>query len=217
MAQRSGGASARIAFLASVCSAVVALGCTLILQGLPALTRGEHEHFVVPVTINGTPVTLALDTGAGTSALFRPSALRLGLRITEWPADQPVAPGMVGPGTTEPVALVIWGKRLTTELHVIDLPSALVPRFDGVLGWLAFRDNVLRFDGLHAAFLSRVPEEAARWRILPFRSDASVLALTIPGRAGGTETIQIDTGGSDGISLNVDEWREWTVTHPTPP
>src|SRR5690349_18267659 len=62
---------------------VALLLCTLT---LPLVARSE-ERLWLPGKINDTPVHLALDTGAEATVLFRQTAVRLGLHVTEPPPD----------------------------------------------------------------------------------------------------------------------------------
>jgi len=207
--------------LCGVSTALIALGCFSVTSGelpdqLPTMTSdGPDGYFVVAAYVNGSRVRLVFDTGSELSVLTRSTATRLGLKVTEWPSDQPVAPGKVGPGATEPFALTIWGVSLRASFGVLDVPVPF--RLDGLLGWPALSKNVIHFDGRNAGFLDRVPPEAAAWLKLPLRAGAATLGLDIPGRAGGTETLVVDTGGLDGISLDAREWRQWTATHPNRP
>jgi hypothetical protein len=196
---------------------LIALGCFSLASGqLPAMTSdAPGGYFVVAADINGNRVRLAFDTGAEFSALFRPTATRLGLKVTEWPSDQPVGPGKVRFGTAEPCTLTIWNKSVRATFAVLDL--LVLPPVDGLLSWRDLSKNVIRFDGRTVTFLERVPPDAATWLKLPLRAGAATLGLDIPGRAGGTETLEVDTGGVHGISLNEREWRQWTATHPNRP
>jgi hypothetical protein len=211
----------RHAVLCGVSTALIALGCFSVTSGqlpnqLPIMTSdGPDGYLVVAAHVNGNRVRLVFDTGSEFSALTRPTATRLGLKVTEWPSDHPVAPGKIGLGTSEPSALTIWGVSLRATFGVLDVPFAF--RLDGVLGWPAFSKNVIRFDGRNAGFLDRVPPEAATWLKLPLRAGAATLGLEVPGRAGGTETLTVDTGGLHGVSLDPREWCQWTATHQNRP
>lgn len=207
----------RHAVLCSLGTVLIALGCVSVTSSqFPTIAGdGPDGYFVVAADINGNRIRLAFDTGAEASVLFRPTAIRLGLKVTEWPSDQPVAPGKVPLGATEPCTLTIWNTSLRATFGVLDM--LLLPPVDGLLGWRDVSKNVIRFDGRHAAFLDRVPPEAATWLKLPLRVGAATLGLDVPGRAGGTETLAVDTGGVHGISLDAREWRQWTATHPNRP
>jgi len=204
-----------------VSAGLIALGGVSVTSGqarpaLPVIAReGPDGYFVLVAHVNGAPVRLAFDTGAEVSVLTRATASRLGLRVTEWPADRQVVPGKVGLGRTEPFALTLWGMSLRTSFGVLDVPIPF--RLDGLLGWPAVRKNIIRFDGRDVAFLEGVPPEASTWMRLPVRAGAATLGIEIPGRAGGTETLAVDTGGLLGVSLNEREWREWTAAHPNRP
>src|ERR1035438_8738279 len=181
---------------------VVLFGCLLVGTCIAV------ERLWVDVRISGKPVPLVFDTGAEASFLYRQVATNLGLKVTNWPAGQPVDPGKFPYGITEECKITIGGISVTGALGVLDLPAGLDPEEGGVLGWPALNKNIIRFDALNCSFelLERLPKNISKWAKLRLRSDSDVLALEILDDAGENETVCIDTGSPGGISLNPKEW-----------
>lgn len=206
----------RWALLAVMCVAPVAGGCVTLPLPMAAST-GADDYFVVSADINGRPVRLVLDTGAQGSALVRGTATALALKTTEWPTDRHVPPGKSRYGITEPCTLTVWTKRTTARFHVLDLPSGLSHRLEGLLGWPDFRHNVMHFEERAVTALARIPPATATWLQVPLRPNARTLSLTMPGAGSGPKAIEIDSGGVHGVSLNTEEWQQWTARHPHRP
>lgn len=177
--------------------------------------RADAQRLWVDAQINDKPVRLAFDTGAETSFLYRRFTTDLGLAVTNWPTGQTVDPGKVPYGITEECKITIGGTTVKGAFAVIYLPVGLNPEGGGALGWPALKNNVIRFDALKQNFeiLEKVPKNIFTWLKFRLRSDSDVLALEIPDAAGETETICIDTGSEQGMSLNPREWRAWIETY----
>src|SRR5215467_4239421 len=112
-------------------------------------SRAAEERLWIEAKINGQPVKLAFDTGAEMSVLFRPTAERLGLQITNWPAGKKAAPGKVPYGWAESCVLSVWGLTNKATFAVIDVPAAVHSELEGVLGWEVWRRSIIRIDGVH--------------------------------------------------------------------
>ena len=65
------------------------------------VTPSGHARFYVDANINDQPVRLILDTGSSNVALFRPSAERLKLKITDPRSDLLPPAGATKTGMTE--------------------------------------------------------------------------------------------------------------------
>lgn len=178
------------------------------------IARGDGKIWV-EAKINDKPIKLALDTGSHFSTLYRKAAENLGLKAT-WPVESKRI-GMASVGTSEQCNFTLWDKTEKTQLRVIDMPNAILVEEAGVLGWSALNTNIICFDCLNQKFsvLSEVPKYASNWLKFDLRYDSSILAFLIPfgPHLSGQATILLDTGNDGGISLNSEQWREWTTIH----
>jgi predicted aspartyl protease len=110
--------------------ALVMIGCSHPRPKVAPIVLGPQRELLVPVVINGEPMTLQLDTGASTTTLTPRAKQRLGLNGGA-PAN-----GQGAGGALEHVELVLL---YTTEVcdHLVRyLPAAIVDvdNADGVLG-----------------------------------------------------------------------------------
>ncbi len=82
-----------------------------LLVGLASLCvtclRAAEDRLWVPAKVNGKPVKLAFDTGAEATILFRETAERLGLRVTNAPSAMNPSPGRLTLGRTETCDLTL--------------------------------------------------------------------------------------------------------------
>ncbi len=182
----------------------------------PAALRGAESRIWVPAKINGQAVKLAWDTGASTSVLFRETAARLGLRVTNPPPTTEVAPGTVPLGRTEKCKLTVWDHTEQTELAVVEWPAGTRTEAEGLLGWPALSENIIRFDATtrEVELLDSVPKETGNWLGFNLRTNADILMLEVPARSDGLLGVAVDTGSECGASLDPAIWREWTNSHP---
>lgn len=169
--------------------------------------------------VNGRPARLALDSGAARSWLFSPAANRLGLEATPLPRD----PGALGRAISEPVRIDAGTQEVTTSVTVfqvpwvarLTLPFARKRWYDGSLGWLAARDNILVFDpgARTVRRVDRVPAEAAGWLRLgvPYREQ---FFIEIPADGGKPLRFLVDTGDPGGVTLGPELWAAWRAAHP---
>lgn len=133
--------------------------------------------------------------------------------------------------------------RVRTPFLVMGEPDlqlpGLDPKIDGVLGWPILRHTIVQLDASHhkVQFLSAVPKQTKHWlqfsvsnkaagespyawswhyplarRIV---ADSGLLELELPDPRGGNQALLIDTGDSEGISvqLSQEKWREWKAAH----
>lgn len=106
------------------------------------LLRNRQGHYVANGTINGTPVTFLLDTGATDVVVPQDVADAAGLRR-----------GMEARANTAAGVVKVWNTRISDlrlgEIHLQDLPATINPHMQGVgvlLGMSALR---------HVEFLQR--------------------------------------------------------------
>lgn len=179
----------------------------------------EEQRLWVDAKINGKAVRLAFDTGTEGFVLFRKTAERLGLQVTNAPSDTRLTPGRVNVGLAELCDLTIWGKTISGSFYVVDLPDALNTKVEGMLGWRPLRNNVFLIDAekqeLHG--LNKVPREARHWSKFQIQTNANVLIMKIVLQRGRTTGIAIDTGDPSGVSLFPRRWREWNAGHTNQP
>lgn len=169
-------------------------------------------------TVNGRPARLALDSGAARSWLFSPAADRLGLDATPLPAEK----GALGRAISAPVRIKAGAQPITTAVAVFDvpwlarlsLPFARKRWYDGSLGWLAARDNLLVFDPVLRTVrrAEHLPPETADWVRLevPYREQ---LFLDLPTADGARLRFLVDTGDPGGVTLGPELWNKWRETH----
>jgi hypothetical protein len=181
--------------------------------------RADEERVWVDAKINGKPVKLAFDSGAEISVLFRTTAERLGLRITNSLPGKKTTPGKFHTSSqTESCELSFGGVTAKAIFVVADLPAAAAASSDmeGVLGWPVFSQNIIRFDWLNnnCQTLDRVPESVSHWLKLNLRRNCNLLALEIPDKIFSKGNIIVDTGAEAGVALAPKVWKRWTATHP---
>ena len=225
-------------------------------QSLPNASAIEDEFFRCDARINGQPVHFLIDTGCSFPALlFRTGVQRLGLKLK--PQEFGEFNGHRAPfQLTEQCLLELpnWGfwsmfhfpvkLRVGTPLLLLGEPELTLPRFDpiidGVIGWPALRNGIVRMDASHGKleFLRAVPNEARHWFRLKMHHSASdeggfawqwrfplgkrviaspgLLQLDLADANGSRQTLMIDTGDQEwGIKLSPQKWREWKAAHLT--
>jgi len=174
------------------------------------------DRLRVDAKINGKPVKLALDTGSELPLLlFRESAEKLGLQITNHDATAKIPQGKVSVDWTEESELQVSGTTINATFGVLKVPAGIEFELDGLLGWPAVRKNIIHFDcaNLRYEFLRRLPGDISSWTNYRLKDDVSVLAFDVSDTGTGNATVVIDTGFSGGICLSSNLWRQWTNTH----
>jgi len=184
--------------------------------------QSSDDRIVVNETsINGKPVHLAFDTGAGVTFIYRIVAERLGLRFSMPPLDTKIPTGETLVGKTEIVNFHAGGWTTTAALGVVDQPTGLANDYDGFIGWGGIQDNFFTFDfskgKLNIDSTGKIPTPAAEWQQLQIRKGSKTLILEIPSSADQARCILADTGSDSGIDLAPVRWREWRSTHPHAP
>jgi hypothetical protein len=176
------------------------------------------DRIFLEAKLNGQPLKLVFDTGAGELVIFRSVAEARGLKISPPPAEVVPKPGQVLFSRTEPVTFELFGRaNPETRLGVVDHPASIPPDFDGLVGWPNVRSNIWFISGseLKIHLLPAVPAETAGWIKLPQVPGRSLLALELPRRISGqTAYLGIDTGASSGVRLSPAAWTDWREAHP---
>src|SRR4051812_6381036 len=86
------------------------------------------DRIFVEGKLNGQPLKLAFDTGAGELVLFRAAAEARGLKISLPPAGTVAKPGQVLISRTEPVTIELFGRpNPNSRIGVVDHPASLPP------------------------------------------------------------------------------------------
>ena len=160
--------------------------------------------------IDGKAVKMIFDSGASSIALTKQAVKRLGLKV--------VVPPTNGVGDTASYSAEIDGQPFRTDFNILNIP-ALIPDFDGVMGWRPLSRGIYRIDAEADTItpFSGIPDGIKRWGRLFIDTNAETLVLKIPGQQDGKNIISIDTGDSSGISLTPREWKRWKKTHPHNP
>jgi hypothetical protein len=203
--------------LGRILSATLPFVCAICLW-TPA-AQASDERILLDATINGKPVRLVFDTGASHLILFRKGAERLGLKVTEPPADVSLAPGEVPVGKTEECDLVMGVTHLRTSFKVFQPPSFLKMDVDGAVGWQPIRYNTIQIeaDQRKATWLTNTPPETATWLKFRLRGQSLILSLEIPGQDNNQGVLSVDTGSSCGVALGPERWRAWKAAHTNQP
>lgn len=182
--------------------------------------RDDEETKQPAVVINRVPARLMWDSGAAADImLFEPALARFGIAgLAEAPAA--TGPARISPGRTRPVPTRIFGTDDELSLPVAPMAAYAdaADRGDGVLGWLAMRQNPWYFATAAdvVVMLAAVPEEATRWTRFTLL-DRGVMVLQPPGEADARYRFYIDTGSEGGITLPPAEWQAWKTAHPAAP
>jgi hypothetical protein len=181
-----------------------------------------EDRLWVEAAINGKPVHLAFDTGSDGLVLFEKAVGRLGLSYTNAPKNARVKPGQVPTGETEECDLQLFGnsgRKLRTSFRVYEIPPMLRTSVDGVVGWLAFRADILMIDARQGVVsnLTSIPADITNWAKFKILTSSGVLRLELPKRGGRASTIFVDTGDEKGVALSPDLWEKWNAAHTNQP
>lgn len=176
------------------------------------------ERIKVDAKINGKPTRLIFDTGASHFILFRPTADRLGLKITNAPLLSRASGGTVPAGITEQCRLELWNKVIDTQFRVVEMSQGIRADMEGVLGWLPLQSNVFVFDGAreNVRITKDVPPEALTWTKLSLSTNSLGLEIDLPEPDVGRRII-VDTGMQGGILLNSARWDRWYTSRSNQP
>ena len=186
-------------------------------------SRAADDRILIEGKINNQPVRFAFDTGTGAQVLFRPAAERLGLRITNAPADFHPQPGEVPMGITEECSFTFVGDTnvIRCAFGTVDVPDYTFKdgQIDGALGWRGFDIKFMEFIGTpqRVDFTETLSKEAAKWTRVRIATNISLLCLEIPTGKGKQVRVALDTGAANGIMLSPKLWNEWRAAHTNQP
>jgi hypothetical protein len=184
----------------------------------PACAQAD-ERLWVDAKINGQPARLCFDTGTADLVLLQAGAKRLGVKFTEPPADAVLSPGEIRSGTSEPCELTINRTTYRTQFRVADLPAYVRTDIDGLIGWKAIKNNIIKIDAEHDSViaLAKVPAAVRDWVQFPVDKDSDYLQLEVPHDNLERGSIFVDTGWTQGVGLPAAKWRDWKDSHPLQP
>ncbi len=197
----------------TVASAAIVILC------LWAVCALADERLWVEAKINGQPARLCVDTGTSDLVLLRSGAKRLGIKFTDPPTNTVLAPGEIPSGISEPCDLVVHRTKVRTQFRVAELPAYVHTDIDGLIGWKAVKDNILKIDGEHGTIvaLTEVPKSSRGWLKLPVDRRSDYLQLEVPHGNGEYGSVFVDTGWTQGVGLSDPKWSEWKAAHPLQP
>jgi PDZ domain/Aspartyl protease len=186
---------------------------------LVLLAGSDEERIWLDAKVNGKKARLCFDSGSDGLILFREGALRLGLRYSEPKTGLILPPGQVPRGLTEECHLSLEGTEQTERFDVVNFPTYRSVDFDGYVGWMVVRNNILEIDAAARRLkcLSEVPKRTADWLQLQVVRDTGFLMLEIPHGNGPNGILGIDTGSSEGVELPTGNWLSWRELHPRAP
>ncbi len=178
-----------------------------------------NDRLIIDAKVNGESVRLGFDTGAEFSILFRRTVKRLGLKVTEPPANAKADPGEVLLGRAEECRFELGNSMTKARFRVFDLPHYLDPGVDGVLAWADVRDNIvwIAADTKRLSTLTAFPEDIDTWTKWKIQQDSRYLEIRLSLASGKDGTILIDTGSPFGVQLSPQQWKQWRDKHKDQP
>jgi hypothetical protein len=176
------------------------------------------DRIWMETTINQKPVRFIFDTGSPTCILFRKSAERLGLAITN--ANFGGTNGRYT-GITESCSMQNGQGYGDAHFYIIDLPPHIYSQTeaDGVIGWEPVSKNVTTIFARQQVviFSKKVPLDVSQWIKFQVLTNCPLLELVLKKPDGKSDVLAIDTGPPQGVKLNPRRWREWKLAHSTQP
>ncbi len=155
------------------------------------------DEILIYAAINGQPVRLELDTGAGGSLLLRKTVDRLGLKTT-------------GMRLTDECTLTIQNQSQPATFRVVEDPYPFPITIDGVIGWPAVSNRVFELDVERnlCRISDTVPSQLRGWTTwtLVRRSPIVVIERSRPKEF---VRIGLDTGFNGGVMLSPELWYNW--------
>ncbi len=190
----------------------------LLLGYFTAACPYADDRIIIEAKLNGQPLKLAFDTGAGELLVFHRIAEQRNLQILPPPSDIQPKPGEVVVSHTEPLKFELLGHIFPDiRAGVIDAPSGLRLDIDGVLGWQNVRSNIWSFSlsTSQTDILASVPTEALKWLKLREINDPQRLILELPQTQSTTPLyFGVDTGSASGVRLSSEAWDRWRGANP---
>lgn len=179
------------------------------------MIHADDERIFIDAKINGQSVHFAFDTGTDVPFLLTSTAAeKLNLKVAQPSADARIGPGETRIGWTDSQEADFGFTNIETRFAVAGLPAYLKWDLDGMIGWPAFRNNVLFLDCVtHAIDTFTNRAELTNGWVKCLIQTNSDLTLQLPSGDNTREVIALDTGTSYGVMLNRRKWREWKAIH----
>ena len=169
-------------------------------QSLTLNLKPVGEHVAVEGTVNGQPLRLILDTGAGTNVLTPEAAKRLGLTLTNASFQVKGAGNELMTVKQAKIPEVRFGTARLKNLSavVVALPAAL--EGDGLLGFDLFNRFVTTLDYASKTVTFSPPGTRPGGTPVPLRINNSLpeIEASIDGIRG---WFRLDTGAGDALTL----------------
>ena len=169
-------------------------------QSLTLNLKPVGEHVAVEGTVNGQPLRLILDTGAGTNVLTPEAAKRLGLTLTNASFQVKGAGNELMTVKQAKIPEVRFGTARLKNLSavVVALPAAL--ECDGLLGFDLFNRFVTTLDYASKTVTFSPPGTRPGGTPVPLRINNSLpeIEASIDGIRG---WFRLDTGAGDALTL----------------
>lgn len=181
---------------------------------LPLFADEPYGILDVSCRLNGRPLLMHVDTGANYVFIFKSTAEREKLPVSEAPSDLTFE-GRRYLGVVKGCALT-WGEDVfQTDAFVVDTPPPRAP-FDGVIGWLSIAGGVteIDWDGKGIRHLKSLPRDLTGWETWPINAGDSYLSILTGGDSGSKGCVLIDTGAYGAINVRPEAWKKLTsISH----
>lgn len=169
-------------------------------------------------TVNGHPVTFYFDTGSSHTTIWRRSAEKLQISVTNLPEEDLANYPPLMWGTTKNCNINFDGISAIESLWVGDLIEEPEVVKDGLLGWNDISKKSFQIVNQKLLLASNPPPvDDASWIRFNIETDRSILVLSVPDSSGLGLEVAIDTGDFRGIELSSRVWRKWREAHPRAP
>lgn len=172
----------------------------------------------VEAKVNGQDVRLAFDTAATDSLLFRKTAERLKLKITD--RTKKDRTGTLIGAVSEPVDFAYRNIKARMDFIVLPLDPTHVDTGDlgGFLSWTPFRDNILILEAMieKAETADTLPPRALAWPKFK-QIDDGLLAFDLATTHSTSTAVYIDTGSFEGVALHPVLWKKFAAMQTNQP
>ena len=189
--------------------------CLCLFWAMPIMGQTQ---LALDAAVNNNPVKLLFDTGAEVTFLFKKTATRLNLQVTEPDPSFKLDPGQVLMQLTEECEFTLSHININTQLRVYDPPNWVDYGADGILAWSNVKSAIFHFALEKGKFgtLTELPEDIASWAKWKIGPDKRLI-VQLPKPNDSYGSILIDTGAPFGVCVNAKRWTNWRNCHPKNP